>query len=458
MTMVATLSRAVHAVAAALPAAEIPHDARLPQLATVLDAAAMRDVLAAVTGWSLAGCRIESVRYRPGERCLVAYRLLRLGADGASTEEAIVARVYPIGASARPHAKAAATTPDLLHVAPLGMIAWRWPSDRKLAHLTAFTDPDVLRDGLLPRLVAARWRGVARIVDAAFAIVRYVPEQGCTLRATLTIDLGIGVRTRVVWYGKTLAAGRAEKTWATLQAVAAAGVGVSAPVALDVATGSVWVAEVGGRTLADRLACEAMPDAEWARLGRAVARLHAVPVEPRAGEPDEDANPLERAGAILGTTLPHLAPRLAQLLPRIEAGIAADASRVMLHGDLHPGNVLLDGRRATLIDFDASTVGRRTADLGSFIAAVRVHALHPGIGGAATGPTVTRAAIARFVAAYERTARVRLDRRLLAAATAYALVTERACRAVTRMKPGRRATVDTLVALAEALVAGTAHV
>jgi aminoglycoside phosphotransferase (APT) family kinase protein len=458
MTMVAVVPRAQRDASASGRAADVPHDLRLPQLGTVLDAAAMRDVLAATTGWPIADCRIDRVRYRPGHGCLVSYRLIRTASDGTAIEERLAARAWPLAEATRRFAKAAAIDPGVLHVVPLGLVVWRWPSDRKLAHLAAFADPDVLRSDVLPRLVAAHWRGAARLVDAAVDVVRHVPEQGCTVRADLTVDLGIGVRTRVVWYGKTLAAGRAENTWATLRAITAAGVTAPGPVALDVATGSVWVAEVGGRTLADRLATDTVPDAEWGRLGRAVARLHTVSVGACTTGTIDDAASLARASTTLRAALPHLASRLDGLVPRIQAALASDASRVLLHGDLHPGNVLLDGRRTTLIDFDAAVGGRRTADLGSFIAALRVQALHAGIEANDARARPTRDAVGRFVAAYERAAGATIDRALLDAATAHALVTERAYRAVTRMKPGRRATVDAIVALAESLVAETARV
>jgi thiamine kinase-like enzyme len=42
---------------------------------------------------------------------------------------------------------------------------------------------------------------------------------------------------------------------------------------------------------------------------------------------------------------------------------------VLLHGDVHPGNLLVDANRATLIDWGSSRVGPATLDLANLVAA-----------------------------------------------------------------------------------------
>ena len=61
---------------------EIPADPALPQLATLLDERAMGRILQVelpgevLEGrYSIEGCRVAHVRYRPGRDCLVGYKL-----------------------------------------------------------------------------------------------------------------------------------------------------------------------------------------------------------------------------------------------------------------------------------------------------------------------------------------------------------------------------------------------
>ena len=149
---------------------EAPRDAALPQLATVLDIAAMRAIFQAVyfTGehsgteiqtvplrqtdrrvFQLQACQIERVKYKPGRNCLICYRLQFYDPQtGARDEQILSARVYPLGRSASRFRKAQARLlvqpkigPPLLHLPALGMVAWGFPNDRKLTGLGRLMDP-----------------------------------------------------------------------------------------------------------------------------------------------------------------------------------------------------------------------------------------------------------------------------------------------------------------------------
>ena len=112
------------------------------------------------------------------------------------------------------------------------------------------------------------------------------------------------------------------------------------------------------------------PDAAALALGRFVAALHGV-----AAPPDAPANPWR------GIPLAHRDERLRSDLDRV--GPAVDRAAVLdcwstlvavpawtgpptwLHGDLHPGNVLVaDGAIAGVIDFGDLTSGDPAGDLG----------------------------------------------------------------------------------------------
>ena len=145
----------------------VPADSVLPQLASVLDARAMRRVFerhlfAAGKSFELLACDIERVKYRPGRNCLIGYKLeLRDPATGACHEQRLCAGIYaPDEARARydralseAHTASAWFAPVSL-IPPLNMVVWTFPNERKLGALPVMTDTARLREELLPRSCA----------------------------------------------------------------------------------------------------------------------------------------------------------------------------------------------------------------------------------------------------------------------------------------------------------------
>jgi len=96
---------------------------------------------------------------------------------------------------------------------------------------------------------------------------------------------------------------------------------------------------------------------DWAEVGAAVARLHATTL---GGERDlPDAQNLDavaervRALAAAGTLSRHAALLLVRAAARLVAEAAGlDGRRVLVHGDLHPANILRVRRGVLLCDID----------------------------------------------------------------------------------------------------------
>jgi Ser/Thr protein kinase RdoA (MazF antagonist) len=76
-------------------------------------------------------------------------------------------------------------------------------------------------------------------------------------------------------------------------------------------------------------------------------------------------------------------------LRALEAALAADDEPIMIHGDYHPGNLLLTGDRPAVIDFDRAGLGPAALDVASAILyllprqRVRFHAAYADAGGPA---------------------------------------------------------------------------
>ena len=141
------------------------------------------------------------------------------------------------------------------------------------------------------------------------------------------------------------------------------------------------------------------------RLAHLAARLHALPTD---GWPGPD-DPLGAVDQRLGLTRRVVATTgrrdLAAGLEASEALAprAAGRERVVCHGDFHPLNVLVDGERASVIDWTDAALGPREADVSrtALLFSVAVIAASSPIERAVLGRVGPRMA-RRYVQAYEQ--------------------------------------------------------
>jgi aminoglycoside phosphotransferase (APT) family kinase protein len=115
---------------------------------------------------------------------------------------------------------------------------------------------------------------------------------------------------------------------------------------LDAFTAKPWRA----RRLVDQLAALAL-------------RLHALPTE---GFPPDGSTLVDHRLNLSRHVVSRLdRPRLAAALERAEAlaGTAMQGPQVVCHGDFHPLNVMVDGDRASVIDWTDAGIGPREADV-----------------------------------------------------------------------------------------------
>jgi hypothetical protein len=406
-------------------------DAAIPMRDLVLDPALMAErlgtVLAADAPVAVDDYVQGRIKYRVGASLRVLHRFR---VDG--TPMIVASRTFPEGADADVYARADRGTSvgplrAVAHDPELGTVFWTFPHDRKLDCLPALLG----EGGHLDRIVG---------VPVTSSLVQYAPEKSATAACTPT-TIGPPVA-----YAKSYAdpaEGRlAHLIYGHLPKVLVPThpkLGLPGLVGYDAQRRLLVVEAIEGTRL-DAVQGTALADAV-AQLGAAVATLHGLPAPdgvPRFTRLDPVR--ATTAADFIGRVRPDvdaLAQELAdELIRTYPLPSGPDAC---LHGDVHPKNGILRDGRVVLIDLDQLSVGPSAAELGSFRAALRYRAI--------TGQA-RRGEVAQLEAAFLNgfgAVRSLPNGDEIRWYTAAALLTERALRAVNRIRPEGLAVLDKLL-------------
>lgn len=438
-------------------AQSLPADPSLPHLAQALDGATMGSIFASLlAGKTLLSCDVDRVKYRPQRNCSISYRLRLLDCEGRRFEQLVAARACSEGDSLRRYQQAlargalrSAAGPSLSHLAALDMVAFWLPNDAKLGATALLFDDEAMRRDVLPGVVAALTSGRDTLVHHRTTLMQLVPE----LRLCARVDLQLRSGTATV-YAKTDIERSGAATLAVMQALydsparAQGRLCMAQPLLWQADTGLHWQAAVAGRVLQEVHADVAPHIA--AAVAAQLAALHATPVPglPALGVAAL-AQQVHDSAALLARVEPAWQPRLQPVVSWLQAGEAAlaDEPHVTLHGDLHLNNILVDGPRLALIDFDSMRSGPAAIELGGWIADMLYRcALQR------SDPHRAAPSCRAFLAGYAQAANQPLIAApLLAWSVVHALLCKRAYRCVANLKPGRYAVVPALLAMAEAI-------
>ena len=436
----------------------LPRDERLPQLARAVDPLAMQQVFAAALrdhhGQHVTACAVDRIKYRPGRNCTVSYRLtIRDERQACSYEQRVAGRFCAAGDAVRRHARhrsrlglaSRCGVPALL-VPSLELFAWFLPNDPELAALPALLA--TARDGgsALSEAIAVMTGGDSDAVEHRASLVQYVPET----RACARFDVMLANGRQLRLFAKLDHDAGGAATHRLMQALYDSParrdgrLRTPRPLLWQAETGLHWQASVPGAPLLD-VHPHCPPDVA-ATIGRLIAALHDTPA-PTPRQIARDALQAQPAACarLLGQVEPRWAPSLDHRLELLHDGASAAGALppATLHGDLHPRNLLIDGRKLSLIDLDGACRGPAVLELGAWIA----DGLYRAQLTEAPLEAVQESA-AHLLAAYAGCARQPADPRLVAWATARALLCDRAYRGVANLKPGRLERVPALIRLA----------
>jgi aminoglycoside phosphotransferase len=376
------------------------------------------------------------VKYKVGESLRLVHEI---EVDGAPC--LVASRTFPEGRSASVYERALAAATDdgplrpVAHDPELETVFWTFPNDRKLATLPALVPATETVSRLLGRPIART------------ELAAYAPEKSATAACVA------GSTGRPIAYAKVFAdRGELAASYRAHSVVfELLGGGTPALRTPDVLACSeearmLVVEAVEGRRI-DALRGPELLEA-MRRFGAALAALHSLPV-PAALPRFTRLHPERQApaAALIGRARPDVAAAAARLAADLAAAAPGAGEAVVLHGDVHLKNGLAQGRRVALIDLDQAGLGPAAADLGSALAGLRYHHL--------VGDEVDRG---------ERVQRALLDgyaegRELPDPATlrwhvAAALLSERALRAVNRIRPDGLALLGAVLSDARGALAG----
>jgi len=374
------------------------------------------------------------VKYRVGESLRVVHEL-----DAAGARWLVASRTFA-GRSGEVYerARAVATEPGplrgVVHDPELEAVFWTSPNDRKIATLGALGPAADTVARLLGRTVART------------ALAAYAPEKSATAAC-------LDAAGTPVAYAKVFAS--ADEAAASLHAHEAlhrlvgprhSALRVPAVLGWSAADRLLVVEALPGRRI-DALRGPDLIDA-MRRFGAGLASLHTLPVPD--GMPVFDRLASARQGGaaeVIGRARPDVAAAAGRLAAELRdrAG-RADAPSV-LHGDVHLKNGLLDGRRLSLIDLDQAGRGPVAAELGSVLAGLRHRALVTDE--VARGRRLQDALLDGY-----RSRRELPDPDALRWHIAAALLSERALRAVNRLRPQSLAHLPAVLADARAVLRG----
>jgi aminoglycoside phosphotransferase len=406
-------------------------DPALPARDELLDPMLVADLLSASLGSTssgagrldVSGAELIRVKYRIGESLRVLYSV-----NVAGSSQLVTGRMFAGGQSAAVHLKAARTPLPSggLRATALDVdrdtVWWSFPNDRRLVGLDAVLSPARLPSGL--RDGVGDW--------STSAVVQYAPERSVTLKA---LDPAGQILAFVKCYAPNTqdVAGLAARYDFFAARLRTADHSLRSPRALahSVDRGLLLLEPMPGQSWPD---CDRSSAVDALRsLGHAIAVVHATPLGGwiatgvRLGR--LDLAHVVRAGELISEALPDVAAAAGKLTHRLAADPPEPQVPVLLHGDCHPGNVLVASHLVSLIDIDQAETGPAAADIGSLLARLAY--------GAVLGETDLPTAALMANAFLEGYAQVRAlpDDRTLDWYAAAALLTERSLRAVNRIRP-----------------------
>lgn len=392
----------------------LAHDPALPQRDVLIDEAVMAQYLAHLVAshGDFDSCKRLRTKYRVGTSLRVLYEV-----SGSGHSHRIAARAFP---RTKRVVNQHAITREL-YAPELNTVFWIFPDDRKIKHLAVLNHlPAELRD-----IQGSEW--------IHSRIVGHAPEKSVTAQC-------LDADHRVLAYAKIYAGDEGREVYNVYKQLKQE---LRIPRALSYSEAHhlLLLESVPGVPLSALTADRARA---YGYLGEALRRLHELnPPSTTTKSTRLTPGGVARAAEIIAQARPQVAETVHQLADKLIARYRPLDESVLLHGDLHPKNILVDDDRLSLLDLDQAATGPAAIDLASVIAGLRCEACL----GLLTDDDCS-SLITAFVTGYD------VAEETLRWHVAAALLEERALRAVTRIRFGGLQKLPTILATANAVLNG----
>jgi aminoglycoside phosphotransferase (APT) family kinase protein len=398
-------------------------DPALPQRDLLLDEALMAEYLSRLVApdgdFGIRDCERLRTKYRVGTSLRVLYEVI-----GNGQLYRIAARAFP---QTRRVADRGASSVEV-NATDLNTIFWIFPHDRKIKNLSVLAD---IPDGL-QQIEGRPW--------IKSHVVAHAPEKSVTAQC-------LGDNEEIIAYAKIYAGDEGRRIFETYDHVAknltARDVQIPRAIAYSEKHHLLLLESVAGVSLST--IALAQRENAYFRLGKALRKLHNIDAPsstPHATRLTPEA--LVQATAIISQARPDVADLVQRLSTKLIAQYKP-GKPVLLHGDVHPKNILLNDDQLFLLDPDQAATGPAEIDLGSVIAGLYCdtctgsHTRHE-------ASSVIKALLNGYGASQNSHA--------LRWHTAAALLQERALRSITRVRATTLQKLRELLLTAEAVLNG----
>ncbi len=447
------------------------YDEHLPSLPVATNAEAMCDIFQrelpdfAEGKHQILGVAIKQFQHRPGRKAEALYMLhFRDARTGAMERLILFSMILPpdmaeaqYEAARQRHYLQPEVGPALHFLPDLGMVLWGFPNDPKIKRLHRVVDQASLIDILREHWDCLRVAPDYQLHKLELEIVKYVPQDRCTFKHTLTLRKN-GHAEELVLYSKIYNNKTSgEPIYDVLRALWQAPVCQAGdlmapePLFYDHEINVIFQRGVPGLHAIDDLDRIDLNEVA-AKSGVALAGLQqsALPLgnfRARRGEMTEFEDGMDVLVRYEAGYRPRLEQFYEELWERLPG--LAPLETVPVHGAFRLPQLLLVENKIALLDFDGFLAGDPIVDVSSFIA----HLLYLVVKGDLT-PARSREAIAHFCEAYAARAPWGLPREVLQWYVAVTLIAKQAKKCIKLVKENHAVKVEQLVGFAEAVLRG----
>lgn len=254
--------------------------------------------------------------------------------------------------------------------------------DAALPILRRCVDPDGVQ-AELDRGVEGLGHGTVRLI--AITVLRHKPGRRCLIEYRLSFRPAAGDETELTAIGKVRRNRPGRHQLRLLQGLWSAGFdagsadGISVPEPLGEISGlSMWLQRRVPGVTATELLGGSRGIALGARLAEAAHKIHTADVATRKVHGiDDELRILEDCLRVTANRRPALAARIERLLARCRriATAVDPLPHAGIHRDFYSDQVVVDGERLNVVDFDLYATGDPALDIGNLIGHITEQAL-----------------------------------------------------------------------------------